>query len=190
MWRHVCLVVAAALAACESRGPQAGTVAADSTGSVFLPPLPPPAPQGPPHFSYAGLSVPETFDSLAARYPTSPKRNFVIDLAAAEVHDRITQVAYGEDAGGWKRISISFERFPGLIRPEPARTRYPRCEQILRGITARFGEPDSLRQFADQAHARMDRYWSRDGEMMVLLCILDAGGVYARALTMERSPGE
>jgi hypothetical protein len=184
MHRIPVLTCAFVLAACAGDDSAGDTSAAPSdTTSVAQTAAAAPAME----FSYGGITVPDTFAVLSARYPLSRPRGPIeyIRLVQSEAHDGITAIGFVKGEAG-ARVSISFEKDPGIVTVEPPSKRNPRCETIYDKLVSQYGPPDSLRQFANDVQIRSDRHWTRGQSAMVLICFKAGDSLYADALALEK----
>lgn len=182
MHRILFLICALATAACTAgdSGSNSGSAGDSTSGGNAAPP----APSG---FSYGGITVPDTFAVFLTRYPLSKPRGPIeyIRLVPSEAHDGITAIGFVKGEAG-ARVSISFEKDPGLVTAEPPSKRNPKCQAIHDKLVTAFGQPDSLRSFVNEQQIRSDRYWNRGNEVMVLICFNNADTLYADALALEK----
>jgi len=178
MHRSILLAAAIALAACTS-GDSADTIQetglADSTSVE--------AAATDVGFSYAGLSVPDNFDAIVARFPLSRREGNLLHLSPREATDYITGIGFTSN-GSWRKLLISFEVPSQDINPPW----YPPCLEIQDSLARHHGIPDSLKLAIVGGAARSDRYWQKGGDSMTLLCVYGASdSIFAEALSIERS---
>jgi hypothetical protein len=67
-----------------------------------------------------------------------------------------------------------------LERPRDATGRaqpvYPKCKVIESSLRARYGAPDEVRKFAEEASKHADRIWKGKQETLTLACFAGPNG--------------
>ena len=67
---------------------------------------------------------------------------------------------------------------------------YPPCAEVEGKIVSRFGAPEVVRKFSEEANERADRVWQREDEELILVCFRGAQGtLLAEAVVIVARPG-
>jgi hypothetical protein len=137
-----------------------------------------------PDLTFAGIGLRSELDSVAVRFPHSQRAGDYLYVAPEDSREHISVIGIS-GSGDSRRVRISFER-----RREPAGPEYPTCAAVQAGIARRFGRPDSIRTFTEEATERSDRLWRRGLEALTLVCFRRAPGarLWAEAVVLEPRP--
>jgi hypothetical protein len=108
--------------------------------------------------TFAGIGLRSELDSVAVRFPHSQRAGDYLYVAPEDSREHISVIGIS-GSGDSRRVRLSFER-----RREPSGLDYPTCAAVQAGIVRRFGRPDSIRTFAEEATERSDRLWRRGPE--------------------------
>jgi hypothetical protein len=129
-----------------------------------------------PVFSFAGVSLSSDFQAIADRYPHSRPQSEYVSLAPEDVHDHISAIEVS-GTGSTRRVRIAFE-----TRGASGRADYPRCAAIEAQLVGRFGRPQAVRRFMEEASPRADRLWRSQTEELTLICFAERGHLWAEAV--------
>jgi hypothetical protein len=119
-------------------------------------------------FSFDGVSLHSDFREVAARYPHSTPQDQYVSLSPQDIHDHISEIEVSGTGRG-RRVRIGFETRPDGQHPD-----YPTCAAIEAKLVPRFGRPQAIRRFYEEATARADRVWRSPTEELTLLCFKGA----------------
>ena len=129
-----------------------------------------------PAFSFDGVSLGSDFPAVAARYPHSTPQDGYVSLAPEDVHDHISAIEVSGN-GPTRRVRIAFE-----TRGPAGQAEYPRCATIEGQLVGRFGRPQEVRRFMEEASPRADRVWRSLTEELTLICFAERGHLWAEAV--------
>ncbi len=129
-----------------------------------------------PAFSFDGVSLGSDFSAVAARYPHSTPQDGYVSLAPEDVHDHISAIEVS-GTGPTRRVRITFE-----TRGAGGQAEYPRCATIEAQLVGRFGRPQEIRRFMEEASPRADRLWHSSTEELMLICFAERGHLWAEAV--------
>jgi hypothetical protein len=124
-------------------------------------------------FTYADVGLQTTPAEARQRFPSSRVDGHYIYIAD---RDRRGQVSRIELAAGGKppRVRLSLERpRDSAGRGQPV---FPKCKVIESDLRARYGAPDEVRKFAEEAQLRADRIWKGARETLTLACFAGPSG--------------
>ena len=122
-----------------------------------------------PRFTYSGIGLDATIEALVSRYPHSTRVGDFIYVDAADIRDAVTGIGISGTGAG-KRVRLSFES-----RLEKGEPRYPVCSDIRRPLEMRYGSPQSVREFNEEASRRSDAVWQSATEELTLVCFTPPG---------------
>jgi hypothetical protein len=127
-------------------------------------------------FSFAGVGLSSDFQAVAARYPHSTPQDGYVSLTPEDVHDHISAIEVS-GAGSTRRVRIAFE-----TRGAAGQAEYPRCATIEAQLIGRFGRPQAVRRFMEEASPRADRLWRSQTEELTLICFAARRHLWAEAV--------
>jgi hypothetical protein len=119
-------------------------------------------------FSFDGVSLQSDFRDVAARYSHSTPQDQYVSLDPRDIHDHISMIEVS-GTGRSRRVRIAFE-----TRPDGQHADYPTCAAIEARLVTRFGRPQEIRRFYEEASARADRIWRSPTEELTLICFTGA----------------
>ena len=119
-----------------------------------------------PTFSFAGVGLRSDIREVASRYPHSSPDNGYLILSPQDVHDHISEIGLTGE-GPTRRVRVGFE-----TRPDGRHLDYPPCAAIEAKLVSRFGRPNAVRRFDEEATVRVDRVWQSPAEEMMLMCFV------------------
>lgn len=120
-------------------------------------------------FTFEGLGLDSDIASIAAQYPHSTRVGDYIYVAPEDGRGRISGIGLS-GAGRTRRLRLSFES----SRPRGSPL-YPLCGDVQRNLEKRYGPPQTVRDFNEEASPRSDRIWESATEQMTLVCFLSPG---------------
>jgi len=136
------------------------------------------------HYSFAGLSLTTTEADLRERYPNSTFQSNHVFVSVSDAHDEISSVAVPW-AGGSALLRIGFGREIGASSPR--RFDYPRCGTVLDRLTADFGAPNEIVDYAEEQMQVRRHKWQAKAEALFLLCFVGDDHLYAEAISISPS---
>jgi hypothetical protein len=120
-------------------------------------------------FSYSDIDRGASLETLARRYPHSSRVGETIYVSAEDVRDSVTLIGLSGE-GTARRLRLSFES--RNVKGEPL---YPSCADIRRRLEMRYGKPQVVREFDEEASRRSDALWQSATEEMTLVCFTPPG---------------
>ena len=120
-------------------------------------------------FSYSNVGLASDLAAVAMRYPRSTLVGEYLYIAREEIRDFVTGIGLS-GAGATRRLRISFESARGNREPM-----YPACADVQRSLEVRYGRPQAVREFSEEASPRSDRIWTAVDEEMTLVCFQPPG---------------
>ena len=134
-----------------------------------------------PALTFAGIGLHSRLDSVALGYPHSQRVGDYIYVAAEDSRQHIFGIGISGTGAG-RRVRISFEE-----QKQGGRPGYPACATVESAIERRYGPPDTVRRFSEEASERADRVWRRATEELTLACFRNpAGRLWAEAVIIVR----
>ena len=121
-------------------------------------------------FTYSNLGLDTDLVAVERRYPRSTHVGDHIQIAREDVRDFVTGISLSGN-GPSRRLRIAFE-----AQLANGTNSYPRCAEIQRDLERRYGPPQSVRRFNEEASPRSDRIWKNAREQMTLVCFEPARG--------------
>ncbi len=121
-------------------------------------------------FTYGNLGLSTDLGMVEKRYPHSSRIGDHIRIAPEEVRDFVTGISLS-GSGPLRRLRISFE-----TQRADGKNSYPPCADIQRDLEGRYGAPQTVRRFHEEASLRSDRVWENAREEMTLVCFAPPRG--------------
>ncbi len=119
-------------------------------------------------FTFDGVGLGSDFKAVAARYSHSMPQDQMVSLVPEDVHDHISHIEIS-GSGRSRRVRIGFETRKG-DRPD-----YPACAEVEAKLVARYGKPQTIHRFMEEASPRADRIWQSSAEELTLICFTHPG---------------
>lgn len=120
-------------------------------------------------FTFAGVGLQSDFKTVVARYPHSRPQDQYVSLDAQDIHDHISAIEVS-GAGPTRRVRIAFETHPAGKRVD-----YPSCAAVETTLVQRYGPPQDIHHFVEEASPRADRVWRSATEELTLICFKGPG---------------
>ena len=123
-------------------------------------------------FEYAGIGLDTRPAAVEQRFPNSKVVGDALYVDPRDSRDHISVIRF---AGGRnpRAVRVGFERsVAGDRRSLP---RFPKCKAVEGSLRAKYGAPDEVRRFSEEASQRAERVWKGERETLTLACFVGPG---------------